>query len=467
MPNRILCVIAIAGLLPATTPAQQVTVLRGATVLTMTGSPPLPDADVAVRGDRIVHVGPRGSYRAARGARIVNAAGRWLVPGFIDMHAHVALGPVSGATTGRMSVRIDSAGIPLTLRHLLDFGITTIRDPAAPAALAVAIRDSVARGRLAGPRIVTAGEAIDALAIPNLTVGVRTAEEMRAEVRRQAALGVDWIKLYASLGAPLVRAGIEEAHAQGRKVMAHLFATSWTEAADAGIDGIVHAMPGHPRLLPAERRPAFRAGIHNSRFMLQWFEHVDLASPVIDSMITALVAHRVAHDPTLVVFEAMAWGDSARITQSPDLAMAPPALLENWRTDFQLTLGWAPSDYDSARAVWPTVLRFVRLLYDRGVFLVAGTDANNPWLPPGPSFHRELELLVAAGIPTDAVLRIATRNGAEALGILDSAGTIEPGQRADLVLLEGNPLMDIRNTRRIAWVMLGGHMLASSEPHPD
>jgi imidazolonepropionase-like amidohydrolase len=162
----------------------------------------------------------------------------------------------------------------------------------------------------------------------------------------------------------------------------------------------------------------------------------------------------------------MAWGDSPRITANPDLAYAAPSSVRNWG-EFTLTSGWTRSDYDSARAVWPKVLQFEKLLYDRGVLITAGTDANNPWTAPGASFHHELEMLVSAGIPAAQVVRIATQNGAEALGIVDRVGTVEPGKRADLVLLRADPIADIRNTRAIAMVMLNGRTvdLAPSRHH--
>jgi imidazolonepropionase-like amidohydrolase len=196
--------------------------------------------------------------------------------------------------------------------------------------------------------------------------------------------------------------------------------------------------------------------------MFQWLEYADLASPEIDSLITLMVAHRIEHDATLATFEAMAWGDSARILESPDLAYAAPSLVGSWK-DFSLTQGWTRADYDSARAVWPKVLAFEKLLYARGVLVTVGTDANNPWTAPGASYHRELELLVAAGIPPLQVIRLATQNGALALGMKD-VGTLAPGKRADLVLLSANPIADIRNTRRIVIVMQNGRIFRSDAP---
>jgi imidazolonepropionase-like amidohydrolase len=448
----------VSGSFGAPAGAQQVTVLHGATLIDGTGAAPRPNAVVVVRDGRIAEIADAARHRAPPGSRVLDVTGRYLVPGFIDAHAHVNLGPVSlDAAKGHPTVQLDTAATTLSLRTLLAYGITSIRDPGAPAVRAVSVRERIASGTLLGPRLVTAGEVLDASVFPGIATTVRTEQDVRAEVRRQLEAGVDYIKVYVSLPPPLVSAAIEEAHARGKRVLGHLRATSWTEAARLGIDGIVHSVPSSAKLLGPDRRQAYAGGMaRNTRFMFQWFEHVDLASPEIDSMVRAMVEQRVVHDPTLVVFEAMAWGDSARITESPDLALAAPSLLRNWRTAFTLSAGWTRQDHDSARAVWPTVLRLVKMLYDRGVLLAAGTDANNPWVVPGPSFHRELQLLAAAGIPPLEVLRIATRNGAEALGRLDSLGTIERGKVADLVLLDADPSRDITTTRRIAWVMRDG-----------
>jgi imidazolonepropionase-like amidohydrolase len=149
-------------------------------------------------------------------------------------------------------------------------------------------------------------------------------------------------------------------------------------------------------------------------------------------------------------------GDDDAVTASPALALAPPALVENWRALFRFDRGWSAEDYRRARAAWPKALELVRIMHERGVLLAAGTDANNPWTPPGESFHRELELLAQAGITANDVIGIATRNGAKALGILDEAGTIEVGKRADVVLLERDPIVDISAVRSVRWVMKAG-----------
>ena len=449
--------------------AQSVVAIRGATVIDGSGAPPQAGMTIVLRNDRIAAIGVTEKTRIPPGARVIDASRLFVVPGFIDTHAHYALGPLSIDSSKKpatMSMKYDHDASISSLRTLLGFGVTTIRNPGGPTRESVAIRDSVRLGMIRGPRIFTAGLVLDATTADGLVATVRSAEEVRAEVARQAAMGVDYIKLYALLRPDLIRAGVDEAHKHGVRAIGHLYLTSWTDAANAGMDGFVHIAPGTAELLPADKRAAFQKRFRGTQFMIEWFNFVDLASPEIQEMTRAMVARHVNVDPTLVTFEAMAWEDSARITASPDLRYAPAGLLAAWRGKFTLTTGWAPEDFLEARRAWPKVLAFTKHLYDAGILLTAGTDMGNPWTVPGASFHRELELLAASGIPPLEVLKIASHNGAQSLGILSDVGTIAVGKRADLVALEADPSRDIGNTRRIAWVMLGGEVIRPRDVLP-
>lgn len=443
-------------------------VIRDVTVIDGTGAPPRAHQIVVIQNGRIAALGDTGAVPSPRGARIIDGGGRYVLPGFIDMHAHTSIGVVRMDTTvkpPRMMASEDSAASREALRVLLAFGITTVRDPGGRAEATVALRDSLRLGLVVGPRMFTAGSPIDVIEVSGMVSTARTEAEVRAEVARQAALGVDYVKLYASLSPALLRAGVAEAHARGIRAIAHLLGTSWTDAANTGIDGIVHITPGSPLLLDSAARAQFLKRFRGTQFMLEWFSFVDLHSSEIQQMTQALVAHNVFIDPTLVTFEAMAWGDSARILDSRDLEYFAPSLLAGSRV-FNLTMGWKPDDFTAARAAWPSVLAFTKHLYDAGVQLSAGTDMGNPFTVPGASFHRELQLLADARIPNLEILRIATRNGARSLGVESEIGSVAVGKVADLVVLDADPVADIRNTRRISFVVQGGKVLTPAELLP-
>ena len=449
---------------------QQPIAIENVTVIDGTGAAPRGNLTVITSGDRIVSIAPAAGARVPAGARRIDGRGKYLLPGFVDAHAHVAFGPIHfDSTGGSLSMRMeyDHGASREMLRTLLAFGVTAVRNPAGPTREAVAMRDSVERGVLLGPRIRTAGEVIDAMAAEGLAVGVRTEDEIRREVDRQADAGVDFVKLYAGLGPPLIAAGVDQAHRRGKRALAHLFLTSWTDAANAKIDGIVHVVPGSPRLLPADRRADYVKTITGTQFMATWFRFVDLRSDEIRVMTEALIDNDVVLDLTLTTFEAMFRGNDSAIVTGDHLAYAPRSLLRAWQSGSTLSRGWSEADYDSAQANWPTVLRFVRHLHERGVTLVVGTDVPNPWVAPGTSFHREMRLYVDAGIPPADVLRMATLGGARALGLEREIGSVAEGKRADLVLLDADPLASIDNTRRIALVIRGGAPLVPHELLPE
>lgn len=430
-------------LLPGSATARDL-VLRGVTVIDGTGRPPLPDRDIVIRGGRIAAVGPRGACRTAD-AEVLELSRLFVVPGFVDMHAHVtylrdSLGP---------DPQYDEAVTRRVLRLCLAHGITTVRNPMAPTSEGVAQRNDVAAGRMVGPRIYTAGVSIDR---PRFTLEGR----VREEVRRQAVMGVDFVKVYAGLPRPLVRAAIEEAHAHGVKVIGHLQETTWTEAIRDGIDFVTHGACWSPAYLPPDRRDAYREAILREgglKARLRWLEWLDPEGPEIAEMVDELVRRSIPVDPTLIAYDTKFRGDDPRYREGPNLAIVPPLMLAGWNGG-AFTSDWSPADYARGHDLWPKVLALVRLYKRRGVRLLAGSDTPNPWVVPGAALHREMELLVEAGIPPLDVLAVATRNGADALGL--DAGTIEPGRRADLVVLDADPAADIRNTRRIQLVLKDG-----------
>jgi imidazolonepropionase-like amidohydrolase len=429
-------------------------VLRAVTVIDGTGAPPTPGQDIRIEGDRIVSIMPAGTGTSTGSDSVVDLSGRWVMPGLIDTHAHVTILEFHREADGSTRAEYRRDLSEHALRLLLAHGVTSVRNPSAPAADGVALRDDVASGRVVGPRIVTSGT--------HLNDATMSTDELRAAVRAQAAAGVDFIKVYAGLDAARVAAAIEEAHRLGLPVVGHLQRTGWTEAARLGIDGITHGASWSRDLLPEGRRAGYRPSMLGR---LDWIEWVDLDSDDFETMVRELADRRIPVDPTLVTYHTKFFGDDPRWTRHPELHRVPE-LAAWWRAGGGWVSDWTPADHDRARSLWPKVEELVRRYHAAGVVLAAGSDMPQPWTIPGVSLHEELELLADAGIPALDVLRIATRNGAEVLGWLDEVGTIEPGKRADLLVLTRDPTRDIRNTRSIERVIQGGRLMDPADLMP-
>ena len=349
-------------------------------------------------------------------SNLIDLSGMYAIPGLFDMHAHV--GSVLKNTFNKtFSEKMIS--------NLIGYGVTTIRNPAGPTEESVNLRESVSSGKIIGPQILTAGRLLNSplFSIPFVEKEIGTVEEIREEVDSQANAGVDFIKLYVGLEPDLVKEAISMSHSHGIKVIGHLYLTSWTDAANTNIDFLTHGVPVNPYLLSPEDRKIFERNGGNPFDHVLWLELVDIDGKEIDEMIDSLVKNNVYVDPTLSIYEAMIKNDL------------------------------------NEQSIWPKVLQLTKKMYDKGVKILSGTDIPNFELVPGKSLHNELELLVDAGIPSSEVLKIATRNGAESMGLLNQTGTIEKGKQADILVLQSNPIEDISNTQDISMVISDGEII--------
>ena len=409
-----------------------VTVLVGPTLIDGTGEPPKRNAVIIVSGNEIVTVTNQTEYYSkyystinneTTRENILNLTGKYVIPGLFDMHAHVA------------GVRKNSYNQDFSenaLKMLLDYGVTTIRSPAGPTNQSIALKHNVSEGIIEGPEMFTAGRLLNGpqIAIPFVEKQISTEEQAREEVRNQAAAGVDYVKLYVGLPPNLVQAAIDEAHSQGIGVIGHLYMTSWTDAANMGIDALTHGVPVNPSLLPSgDSREQFLENGGGPFDHLLWLDLLDLDSTEINEMINALVENSVPVDPTLSIYETMLRDD-----------------------------GYGFSDPQN-QLRWAKVLQLTKIMHDKGVQILSGSDIPNFGLIPGASLHNELELLTEAGIKPLEVVAIATKNGAEALGIDNRVGTIESGKEADVIILTSNPIENISNTKGIEAVIVDGRFV--------
>jgi hypothetical protein len=435
----------VAGCRDPSEPAPVRLAIVGATLVDGTGAAARPGTSILVEGGVVTDVAPDDRIALDANVRRIDARGLWVTPGLVDTHTHLP-GP---ADQDRF------------LRTLLAFGVTTARSTAAAPETGTEVRARLESGALQGPRFLTAGRLIDG---PGTVWGgfaavVGTEEEIRGEVARQASQGVDAIKLYVGLTPTLVRAGIEAAHARGLPVVGHLGRTTWPVAVEAGIDALTHGCfwgMAHslvPRADSATFAEFFQpnAGFDPGLFAA-WSQAMSLVDPRFVAFREQAAARRVAIDPNLVLCEAVVWGDDRttfeRLRTELDVQPAP--------FPHPYSAAWSAAERQGGRSAFAHFLALVADLHRAGVLLTVGSDTMNPWMTPGVATHRELELLALAGIPPAEVLSIATRNGAEALGVLHLTGTVEPGKAADLLLLRADPLADVANLREIELVLRAG-----------
>ena len=400
--------------------APQSELFTNVTVIDGRGGPPRPSSSVLVWGGRIRDVGARGSVAAPEGTIVVDLSGSYLIPGFIDAHA-------SPQTTRE-------------LRALLAAGITGVRDGATSLA-AFEARGRGGFGEDPVPALYVGGPVLET---GDAARGARLESETSAvaEVARQAADGAGFVSVASSV-PPSWLVGIARA---ARRAEVPLWADrrdgGWLLALRAGSAVASPLVSGDSELLPESERGSFEALAAAGQVpgRIAWLERLEPQGPDVDRAVTALLSNDSALLPLLA---------SVAPLDCPAETAACTPLSDDERAALQ--------------AAWPGAEALVRTFHGHGIRLLVGSDAPRT-TPLGEGFHREMELLVEAGIPPLEVLGMATRNGAIALGQLHERGTIEIGKRADFLVLEANPVADIRNARRISLVVIDGRAWT---PGPD
>lgn len=416
--------------------------LVGATLIDGSGGPALPDAVIVVRRGRVESVGTRAEFQLPARTAQVELAGRWIIPGLIDAHAHVER---------------------WALPRYLGWGVTTVRDLHGSLDSILHLRSQVSLGAVTGPRIYSAGAMIDGLptTYPD-AIGANNARDARKGVDRLVNAGVDLVKVYTRVDPALLRMVIDEARTFNLRVTGHLGVTDAVTAARAGISSIEH-LTGVPEACMNATASLYAA--HHRGFFPGWtaFERSwgSLDSAALGRVAGELAARRTMLVPTLVLHETFSRLDDASVLQDTMLRAVPELQQARWNVpDMVRRAGWTAQDYPAFRAARPKQDLFLRLFAAAGGRIATGTDASNQLLIPGYSEHREMELLVGAGLSPRDALVAATRNGALILGV-DSLGLLAPGKVADLVVLTRDPLADIRNTLAIDRVMSRGVLLSA------
>lgn len=414
-------------------------VFEHATVIDATGAPPRENVSVSIAGGRIVSIAK--DIQTAPGARVIDATGKFLIPGLWDMHVH-----------------LDPQGNEL--RALAASGITGIREmysgiPIATLAAWRARPDNpriVAAGFLDGPLMLTSGPA------PPDAYAVGTVEQARLAVGLLAAAGADFLKVYNSLPRDAYFAIAQESKRLGIPFAGHVpEAVSPAEASEAGQRSQEHLI--NIMLACSTREPELRReriALMNSQVISGEEQELQLGFPdpqglfdtYDDAKAAALfktfVKNATWHTPTLALLQSFL-ADKNRARGMAYMKVLTAEQFDAWIARIGVLL--------------ERYKKLVGEMHRAGVEFLAGTDSGpNTPASPGTSLHDELELFVESGFTPMEALQTATRNPARYLGKLQEMGTLEPGKVADLVLLNGNPLDDIRNTRKISLVVLRGRV---------
>ncbi len=421
------------------------------TVIPMAGATTIPGATVLVRDGRIAEVGAAGSVRVPTGARTVDGRGKYLIPGLADMHTHLYSDGEVHDSVGRYELGVMVANGVTATRLMIG-----TREH-------FALRREVEAGRVVGPQLWIASPQFTGKEDVNSRV-VTSAEEARRAVKEMADLGYDFVKLTLFITPPVYDAIVDEARRQRIPVVGHVDPEVGVARALRAGQQIEH-LDNYLESVLADSAPMRSSVSDRGLFKPKYWESLDW----IDDAKVARIAGETARAgiytcPTLTVFKkAFALGQSdEEIRSRPDWRIMPAELKKLYLGAREKYWGQAASEERRMRYV-EVRNRLVKAIADSGGKIMAGSDTPEWFFGYGWTIHRELESLVAAGLTPHQALAAATRNPAEFLRASGEWGTIEKGKRADLLLLEANPLEDIRNTTRIAAVSVGGRWLDRGE----
>ena len=422
-------------------PAQErVTAFVDVTVIPMDRERSLPNQTVVVRGDRIVEIGPASRVKVPEGGVRVDGRGKYLIPGLAEMHGLLPGGQAADSIVER------------TLFLYVSGGITTVRGMLGhPRHLE--LRARTARGELLGPTIYAAGPSLNGNSIPTPEAAVKAVTE-------QKAAGYDLLKIHPgvrrevfdTLAAAARRAGIPYAgHVPQDVGIARAIEARY--ATIEHLDGYLEAMLRDDAPLRASESAFFGMNLG---------EQLDEAK--LPALVRATREAGVWNVPTQVLLENLTVaGSSQELARRPEMRYVTAGMLAQWTVAKNSMLQETGSTAASARRMIEVRRKLLRALHAAGAGLLLGSDAPQVYNVPGFSTHRELESLVAAGLTPWQALETGTRNVAAYFGTRTETGTVEPGKRADLVLLDADPLKDIRNTTRRAGVMVRGRWLPQAE----
>ena len=442
-------ILSLATMVTSSSASDPILAFRHVNVIDATGSPVRPDMTVVVEGQRIVNLGKSGDVQIPKSAKIVDAAGKFLIPGLWDMHVHTIFGD--------WIPKDEKIILPLFVAN----GVTGVRDMGSDLEAVEQWRSQIAAGKLLGPRMIVAGPMLDGPTprFPS-SVPVSDSASGRKVVDDLKSAGVDFIKIQSLVPRDGYFAAASEANKLGITFVGHVpDAVRASEASSAGQKSIEHftgvfegCSTMEDQLLKGHKTLG---------------QNVATFNPERAKTLIALFAKNQTWQVPTLAWERGQWlVDDIDLSHDPLIKYAPVAWKNRtwpmFKKDILETMDTDPL---------PVRKRFVQMelemtlaMFRAGVPFMAGTDtAAGIHIFPGFSLHQELALFVEAGLTPMQALQAATLNPAKFLGTTADMGTVEKGKIADLVLLDANPLEDINNTRKIQAVVLAGRYFSRAQ----
>jgi hypothetical protein len=433
-------------------------VLEGGKLVDCTGGAPIENALVIIEGNRIKTVSQKGKVPYPKEAKVINTEGKTLLPGLWDTHVHFR-----------------DWMAELFLAH----GVTTILDLGNYSKWILAQRDGVEKGRIRGPRIFACGEGIGHP--PGRGGYVRDANEAHQEVKRLLSEGVDAIKVWAYCTNEMLKPVAQEAHAAGRKVIGHLGVITAKDAVLNGLNCLAHAT-GLPMSVVKDQQKSqwmldqeikrLQTMIIGEPGITAWGLFAMMEDEMFDEAVEFFVERNIRIEPDFVY----RWQLASRrreereyedfITFSdPRLSYIPPITLERNMRAWQVYRRLNEQQLKELNEGYEKFQKFLRAFVKAGGEVDIGTDTSEGRMP-GKGVHRELEFLVDAGFSTKDVLMWCTKGNAEFVGKGKDLGTVEQGKIADVIVVNGDPLADIRALGKIETVIKNGE-IQDIGYHPD
>ncbi len=458
------CALALLGLfaLRAVLTGFGFTYITHVTVIDTVSGNAIRDQTVVLRGGLITRMGSSSTINTFWAPLVVDATGKFLIPGLVDMHVHLT---GAGEPAGSREFIL-----PLLLAN----GITTVRDMGGKVEYLKQLRSEIASGSRLGPQIFFTGPYLDGdPPAYQPSIVVQTPQEARDAVDRFSSEGVDFIKAQSRLNREAYFAIAEESRKRRIRFVGHVpDRVSALEASQAGQAGIEH-LTGvllacsskedelrRERLAPDPPNETPTQALAHDRAWRR--KLLDSYSPAkADSLFRAFVANGTWQVPTFPIMVHLGFvTPKTDLSQDPRMRYVPQNVRKIWQQGIRSQLeNYSESDFLLREEIVKRSLEIVGEMQSAGVRIMAGTDLAAPNVFPGSSLHEDLAFLVQAGLTPLQALQAATKNPAEFLGKLQSQGTIEPGKLADLVLLDADPLDDIHNTQKIRAVILRGRLI--------